>query len=81
MNKTHTLSLKGTVVEKVKAYAKSQDISLSKLIESYLVTITNTKNNEFNTASLAQSLSGVITLEEDFEVKDANTEYLMEKYE
>jgi len=80
MDKKLTLSLKGTVIEKAKAYAKSQDTSLSKLIESYLATLTKTKNNESNITSLVQSLSGVITLEEDFDVKDAYTEYLIEKY-
>lgn len=55
-------------------------ISLSKLIESYLTTLTKHKRNSTEITPLVESLSGVINLDEDFDVKDAYTDYLIEKY-
>ena len=43
MDKKLTLSLDGTIIESAKTYAKSNNTSLSKLIESYLAMLTNRK--------------------------------------
>ena len=75
-----TLSLDKSVIESAKNYAKSNNISLSKLIESYLTTLTKRKRNSTEITPLVESLSGVINLDEDFDVKDAYTDYLIEKY-
>lgn len=80
MAKKLTLSLDGTIIESAKAYAKSNNISLSKLIESYLMTLTKRKSNNTEITPLVESLSGVISLDEDFDVKDAYADYLIEKY-
>lgn len=80
MAKKLTLSLDGTIIESAKAYAKSNDISLSKLIESYLMTLTKRKSNNTGITPLVESLSGVISIDEDFDVKDAYANYLIEKY-
>ncbi|UOB16214.1 DUF6364 family protein [Abyssalbus ytuae] len=81
MDKKLTLSLDQTVIEKAKDYAKSNKISLSKLIESYLDTLTKrTANKDLEITPLVESLSGVIDLPEDFDVKKAYSEYLIEKY-
>jgi hypothetical protein len=80
MDKKLTLSLSGEIIESAKTYAKANDTSLSRLIESYLTSLTNDKENDFEITPLVKSLSGVITLEEDFDIKDAYAEYLIEKY-
>jgi len=80
MDKKLTLSLDKSIIESAKNYAKSNNISLSKLIESYLTTLTKRKRNSTEITPLVESLSGVINLDEDFEVKDAYTDYLIEKY-
>ena len=80
MDKKLTLSLNGSIIESAKNYAKSQNISLSKLIESYLATLTTPQKYKADITPLVESLSGVITLDEDFDVKDAYAEYLIEKY-
>lgn len=80
MDKKLTLSLDKTIIESAKNYAKSNNISLSKLIESYLTTLTKRKRNSTEITPLVESLSGVINLDEDFDVKDAYTDYLIEKY-
>jgi len=81
MNKKLTLSLDKTIIESAKDYAKSNNISLSKLIESYLTALTKRKRNSVEITPLVESLSGVITLDENFDVKDSYAEYLIKKYE
>ena len=44
-----TLKLEQAIIEKAKDYAKSHKTSLSKLIENYLLNITNEKGKEDNT--------------------------------
>jgi len=80
MDKKLTLSLDATTIESAKDYAKSNNISLSKLIESYLKTLTKRNRSKTNITRLVDSLSGVISLDKDFDFKDDYAEYLMEKY-
>ncbi|MFD0797799.1 DUF6364 family protein [Maribacter chungangensis] len=80
MDKKLTLSLDKSIIESAKNYAKSNNISLSKLIESYLTTLTKRQRSSTEITPLVESLSGVINLDEDFDVKDDYTDYLIEKY-
>lgn len=80
MDKKLTLSLDKTIIESAKNYAKSNNISLSKLIESYLMTLTKRKRNSTEITPLVESLSGVISLDKNFDVKDSYSDYLIEKY-
>lgn len=75
-----TLKLDQEIIEKAKKYAKSNDISLSKLIESYLTTLTKSKKSSIEITPLVKSLSGVISLDDNFDYKDVYTDYLIEKY-
>lgn len=80
MDKKLTLSLNGAVIDKAKIYAKSNETSLSKLIEAYLSTLTERNKKEIEITPLVESLSGVITLEKDFDEKKEYANYLIEKY-
>ena len=80
MDKKLTLSLDKTIIESAKNYAKSNNISLSKLIESYLTSLTKRKRNPTEITPLVESLSGLITLDKNFDVKDDYADYLIEKY-
>lgn len=80
MDKKLTLSLNESIVENAKAYAKSHNISLSKLIESYLATLTKRVEGKSEITPLVKSLSGVIDLPPDFDEREAYSEYLIEKY-
>ncbi len=80
MDKKLTLSLDQTIIESAKSYAKSNNISLSKLIEAYLHSLTERNKKKSNITPLVESLSGVITLPQDFDEKAAYSDYLMEKY-
>ena len=80
MDKKLTLSLNEKIIETAKHYAKSNNTSLSKLIESYLGTLTNKEKKENEITPLVKSLSGLISMDDDIDVKDEYTQYLMEKY-
>ncbi|MEE3999707.1 DUF6364 family protein [Tenacibaculum sp. FZY0031] len=80
MDKKLTLSLNQNIIENAKIYAKSNNISLSKLIESYLATLTGKSKKTSEITPLVKSLSGVIEIPSDFNEKEAYSEYLMEKY-
>jgi len=78
-----TLRLNDNVIERAKIYARSHKISLSKMIESYLHSITTQNEDEKKKVSitpLVESLSGVIDLPADFDYKKEYRSYLDEKY-
>ncbi|CAL68413.1 DUF6364 family protein [Christiangramia forsetii] len=80
MDKKLTLSLNGNIIETAKNYAKSNNISLSKLIESYLGSLTQEEKQEVEISPLVKSLSGVISIDKNYNIKDDYTQYLIEKY-
>jgi hypothetical protein len=75
-----TLVADKEIIEKAKQYAKSQKISLSRLIESYLSSLVSKRSEEIEISPLVKSLSGVISLENDFDAKEKYTDFLLEKY-
>ncbi|WP_430934769.1 DUF6364 family protein [Saccharicrinis sp. 156] len=77
-----TLRLNDNVIERAKIYARNHKISLSKMIESYLDSITQEKEDEKKNliTPLVESLSGVINLPDDFDYKKEYRDYLDEKY-
>ena len=77
-----TLRLNDNVIERAKIYAHSHKISLSKMIESYLDSITRQKEVEKKNkiTPLVESLSGVIDLPSDFDYKKDYRDYLEKKY-
>ena len=75
-----TLKLEQSVIEKAKIYAKDQKTSISRLIENYLLSITNEKDSDDAITPLVKSLSGIIDLPKDFDQKKGYTEFLTNKY-
>jgi hypothetical protein len=77
-----TLRLNDSVIERAKLYAKSNKISLSKMIESYLDSLTKEQKDDDKIAitPLVESLSGVINLPSDFDYKKEYSDYIIEKY-
>jgi len=80
MDKKLTLSLNNAIIEQAKIYAKSNKTSLSRLIESYLASLTNKQNTELEITPLVKSLSGVIDLDSKGNTKEDYTDFLIEKY-
>jgi hypothetical protein len=74
-----TLKLEKMVIEKAKDYAKKQHTSLSRLIENYLLSLTNEPENEKITP-LVKSLSGILDLPNDTDDKEGYGDYLTKKY-
>lgn len=77
-----TLRLNGEIIERAKVYAQSNKISLSKMVEAYLDSVTTNKVDEENEiiTPLVESLSGVIDLPSDFDYKKEYRGYLEQKY-
>ncbi len=81
MDKKLTLSLNQKIIEKAKEFAKSNNTSLSKMIEAYFKSLTSTENeSELITTPLVKSLTGVIELPEDFDYKSSRSNYLLKKH-
>ncbi|MCW4467551.1 DUF6364 family protein [Flavobacterium sp. MFBS3-15] len=79
MNNKLTLNIDKDIVEEAKLYAKDHKISLSKLIESYLRSLSKKKNSEREISPLVESLTGVMKSVND-DYKKGYTDYLSEKY-
>jgi hypothetical protein len=77
-----TLRLNDNVIKRAKNYARSHKISLSKMIETYLDSITKQKEDvkKIRITPLVESLSGVIDLPSDFDYKKEYRNYIDEKY-
>lgn len=79
MNTKLTLNLDKGVIEQAKSYAKNNRVSLSKLIENYLDSITKRADKKSNISPLVESLTGVIP-SENYDDKKDYKDYLFEKY-
>jgi len=78
-----TLRLNNQVIERAKIYARNHRISLSKMIESYLDSMTKQKKVEEKNSitPLVESLSGVIDLHADYDPRKEYRDYIEEKYQ
>ena len=75
-----TIKLDDDVITRAKTYAKRRKTSLSKMIESYLDSVTKPESKGIEITPLVKSLSGVITLKDDYDYKKDRTDYLIKKY-
>lgn len=79
MNTKLTLNLNKSVIEQAKSYAKSNHVSLSKLIENYLDSLNRKSDSSDKISPLVASLTGVIPNDSVNEKKEY-TDYLTKKY-
>ena len=79
MNTKLTLNLDKGVIDQAKSYAKDNGVSLSKLIESYLDSLTTRSEKKSKISQLVKSLTGVIPSGK-YEDKKDYKDYLSEKY-
>ncbi len=80
VNTKLTIKLDTDVISRAKKYAQHRKTSLSKMIESYLDSVTKPDLDEIEITPLVKSLSGVISLPEDYDYKKDRGEYLAGKY-
>ena len=79
MNTKLTLNLDKDVIEEAKTYAKDHKVSLSKLIENYLTSLTTSKEKSRKVSPLVESLTGVIPSEAQDDRKGYR-EFISKKY-
>lgn len=76
-----TLKLNQEVIEKAKLYASEKKISLSRIIENYLNSLTSGKStDDIQISPFVKSLSSGIQIPADYDYKKDRADYLEEKY-
>ncbi|TDD96210.1 DUF6364 family protein [Flavobacterium cellulosilyticum] len=76
-----TLKLDQEIIEKAKQYAAEKKVSLSRLIENYLNSLTSDKtNDDFQISPFVKSLSSGTKIPADYDYKKDRADYLEQKY-
>jgi len=79
-----TLKLDKVVIDKAKDYAASHQKSLSRLIESYLKSLTDKdspdSNSNIEISPFVQSMKSGVKISTDFDYKKEHRDYLSGKY-
>lgn len=76
-----TLKLNKNIIEKAKEYASSKKMSLSRIVEVYLQSLTSeTKNSEFEISPFVKSIATGVEIPADLDYKKEYADYLIEKY-
>jgi hypothetical protein len=77
-----TLKFDKKVVDNAKIYAKSQNRSLSRIIESYLQSLTNANNNfeEIQVSDFVKSMSSKNGVSSELDYKKEYSNHILEKY-
>lgn len=79
-----TLKLDDGVIKKAKKYAGSHHKSLSRMIESYLKSLTDKEEasvvNDIEISSYVKSMKSGVKIPADFDEKQAVADHLLEKY-
>ena len=75
-----TLRLSKRVIDQAKKYALVHNISVSKMVESYLEVITESKNYSIEISPFVESLSGIIQLPGNYDLRKDYSSYLTKKY-
>jgi len=80
MNTKLTLNLNKEVIERAKKYAKSNHVSLSKLIENYLSSLIKKEKEATKISPLVEILTGVISEQPSKKNQQDYFDSLNEKY-
>ncbi|TXE12244.1 DUF6364 family protein [Algoriphagus aquimarinus] len=76
-----TLKLDQEVIEKAKLFASERKLSLSRLIENYLNSLTsNQPTGELEISPFVKSLSSGVEIPADYDYKKDRADYLDRKY-
>jgi len=76
-----TLKLNQKIIENAKKYASDKKMSLSRIIEAYLQSLTSEKNEtDFEISPFVKSMATGINVPTDLDYKEDYSDYLMEKY-
>lgn len=76
-----TLKLNQEIIEKAKKYASDKKVSLSRLVEYYLQSLTSGNENEdFEISPFVKSISTGKSIPADLDDKKEYSNFLIEKY-
>lgn len=76
-----TLSLDKRVIEQAKRYAKEHHVSLSFLVENYLLKlVSDYKPKSGNESSIVEELAGIVKLSADYDHREDYAKYLSKKH-
>jgi hypothetical protein len=78
MNSKLTLLLDDDVIRKAKDYSKSNETSLSKLVEEYFKALSIQQTHKVKTSTIVSEIAGILKGSKISE--DDYTDYLIEKY-
>lgn len=76
MDSKLTLKLNENVIERAKKYASSKKVSLSRLIENYLDSITREQNDDFEISPFVKSISSGKSVPVDLDWKALRDDYI-----
>ncbi len=81
MNTKLTLSLNKEVIDLAKNYAREKNVSLSFLIENYLLKIVSDfQSTTDSKGSIVDELSGIIHLDDEMDYREVHAAYLSKKH-
>lgn len=84
MDSKLTLKLNENVIERAKKYASNKKLSLSRLIENYLDSLTREQTDDFKISPFVKSISSGKSIPVDLDEKtlrEEYTEYLNQKHQ
>lgn len=77
-----TLKLNQEIIEKAKRYASDKKLSLSRIVEFYLQSLTvEDKEDDFEISPFVKSISTGKSIPTDLDYKKEYSDHLMEKYQ
>ena len=81
MNVKLTLNLNRDIIERAKQYARNKNQSLSSLVQNYFIFLAEPNQlDEIEISPNVKELSGIIQLDQDFDLKKEYGSYILEKY-
>ena len=80
MNTKLTLNIDKNIINKAKSYASTQHISLSKLVEEYLRSLSSSSKDEFVVAPITKELSSIVKNKTKINYKNTVEDYLISKH-
>ncbi len=76
-----TLKLNQQIIEKAKEYASDKKVSLSRLVESYLQSLTSeNEDDDFEISPFVKSIATGIKIPHDLDYKKEYSDYLTKKH-
>lgn len=76
MNTKLTLKLNESIIERAKQYASKKNLSLSRLIENYLDSLTREQSDEFEITPFVKSISSGKSIPSDIDYKEMRNDYI-----